>query len=292
MMRNQRLSLFVAAAIAALAAPAALAQDADAADAAAADAYDAAQAAADAAEVAAAEAAMFEVPFVGAVIDGLPTPPVLENYPDLYTISALDHYPAAARAELREGTAHVAVDIDAKGMVTACRLVESSGHDDLDAASCTKLRELGQFAAARDREDRPVEGRVTVEVNWHIPKQDNWAAVGADPGDGADVAVEAPDPETLARLQDGFEPPKENAPGQMLHGSGSLTAELMVDENGGVVSCTITTEGVMEKAFQDGKNSPCDRPPRLDPYRDDNGNPVKKRVRLKIAVEVDPAPGQ
>jgi periplasmic protein TonB len=50
------------------------------------------------------------------------------------------HYPAKALQEGREGTSRVALTIGASGRITECTVVVSSGHADLDAASCRAVR--------------------------------------------------------------------------------------------------------------------------------------------------------
>lgn len=61
-----------------------------------------------------------------------------------------DSYPAAARRAEAEGRVGVSVDVGATGRVVACRVVASSGNEDLDQATCRLATRNGRFEPARD----------------------------------------------------------------------------------------------------------------------------------------------
>lgn len=68
-----------------------------------------------------------------------------------------------------EGAAGFTLDIDANGRVTNCTITRSTGHSQLDNATCELLRERAGFTPARDRSGNPVAGTFRSTVNWQIP---------------------------------------------------------------------------------------------------------------------------
>ena len=83
-------------------------------------------------------------------------------------------YPAAAMREEREGTSGFRLTIDASGLPTACDIVSSSGHADLDSTTCQLLIERARFRPGLDPAGKRVGGTYTNRIRWQIP-------------DGADV---------------------------------------------------------------------------------------------------------
>jgi protein TonB len=82
----------------------------------------------------------------------------------------MEDYPADALRQHAQGLVRVALDIDENGRVTACRIVTSSGHPSLDAATCRILTTRARFTAARDEQGRPIKDVVTTQINWRIPE--------------------------------------------------------------------------------------------------------------------------
>ena len=75
-------------------------------------------------------------------------------------------YPAAAILEKREGVAAFRLTVDAAGYVSACEITGSSGHGDLDAATCEAVRREARFNPARTgTATRIYSNRVT----WKVP---------------------------------------------------------------------------------------------------------------------------
>ncbi len=68
-----------------------------------------------------------------------------------------------------EGAAGFALEIDAKGRVTNCTITRSTGHRQLDDATCELLRERAGFTPARDSSGEAVAGTFRSTVNWQIP---------------------------------------------------------------------------------------------------------------------------
>ncbi len=79
-------------------------------------------------------------------------------------------YPARALREEREGTTGFRVTVGPDGRVTDCQITSSSGHSDLDQATCDNVRRRARFAPATDGEGNPTSGTYQNRVRWVIPK--------------------------------------------------------------------------------------------------------------------------
>lgn len=79
-------------------------------------------------------------------------------------------YPARALREEREGTTGFRVTVGPDGRVTDCQITSSSGHSDLDQATCDNVRRRARFAPATDGEGNPTTGSYQNRVRWVIPK--------------------------------------------------------------------------------------------------------------------------
>lgn len=92
-----------------------------------------------------------------------PKPASPRNDPGSWATSA--DYPSRALREERAGTTSFRVTIDPEGKVASCTITGSSGHADLDEATC-------KFVTRRARFRKPSEGYGTVysnRVRWVIP---------------------------------------------------------------------------------------------------------------------------
>lgn len=68
------------------------------------------------------------------------------------------------------GTARFRLDISRSGTITGCRVTGSTGHDELDRATCSLLRNRARFEPARGREGEPVAGTYDGAVRWVLPE--------------------------------------------------------------------------------------------------------------------------
>ncbi len=92
-----------------------------------------------------------------------PKPAEPRNNPG--TWATPNDYPSRALREDREGTATFRVTIDENGRVASCQIVQSSGHADLDEATCSNVSRRARFR-------KPSEGygsSYTNRVRWVIP---------------------------------------------------------------------------------------------------------------------------
>ncbi|WP_432769755.1 energy transducer TonB [Sphingopyxis sp.] len=80
-----------------------------------------------------------------------------------------DDYPPEAMREEREGTTGFRITIDAKGLPADCEIVSSSGHADLDAATCRLVVERARFTPGRDAAGRATGGTYSNRIRWQIP---------------------------------------------------------------------------------------------------------------------------
>lgn len=78
-------------------------------------------------------------------------------------------YPSRALQQEREGTTGFRVTIGIDGRVIDCTVTQSSGHDDLDAATCSNVKRRARFEPAI-RNGEKVQGTYSNRVRWQIPK--------------------------------------------------------------------------------------------------------------------------
>ena len=79
-----------------------------------------------------------------------------------------DDYPSRALRDEREGTATIRVTVNTEGRVSGCSVTRSSGHGDLDDATCSLITRRGRFTPA-EQNGRPVEGSWSTTIRWQIP---------------------------------------------------------------------------------------------------------------------------
>lgn len=80
-----------------------------------------------------------------------------------------DYRSSWARRELT-GTASFRLDIAASGKVTGCRITGSTGHAQLDEATCRLLPRRAKFEPARGANGEPVAGQYSGTVLWKLPE--------------------------------------------------------------------------------------------------------------------------
>ena len=111
----------------------------------------------------------------------LPPPPAAPPPPRFTPTSAVpkgnpgswattNDYPSRALREEREGTTGFRVSVGPDGRVTDCQITSSSGHADLDQATCDNVRRRARFAPATDGNGQPTTGSYANRVRWVIPK--------------------------------------------------------------------------------------------------------------------------
>lgn len=87
-------------------------------------------------------------------------------------------YPTDALKENRSGRTGFRVDVNKLGRVTKCSITVSSGHDDLDQATCDYVTTRAIFEPATDKKRKVVNGIYQNSVTWRIPKAIDLPKVG------------------------------------------------------------------------------------------------------------------
>ncbi|MBT8427146.1 MAG: energy transducer TonB [Erythrobacter sp.] len=80
-----------------------------------------------------------------------------------------DYRSSWVRQELT-GVASFRLDIAASGKVTGCRISGSTGHSQLDEATCRLVQQRAKFEPARGSNGEPVSGQYTGSVLWQLPE--------------------------------------------------------------------------------------------------------------------------
>ncbi|MBN8809431.1 MAG: energy transducer TonB [Sphingomonas sp.] len=119
-----------------------------------------------------------------------------------------DDYPPEAIRANRQGRVVAALQIDATGQITSCKIQTSSGTESLDAKACAILMERGRFNPATDKRGRAIASVYYFPVRWAMPD---------DAGNAAPLPVDI--------AQANF----------------SLDYELTVGANGNVMACKVIT---------------------------------------------------
>lgn len=79
-------------------------------------------------------------------------------------------YPSRALREEREGTTGFRVSVTPDGRVGDCQVTSSSGHSDLDEATCANITRRARFTPAKDGSGNAVTGTYSSRIRWVIPK--------------------------------------------------------------------------------------------------------------------------
>jgi periplasmic protein TonB len=80
-------------------------------------------------------------------------------------------YPSRALSQEREGTTSFRVTVGPDGKVSDCQVTGSSGHGDLDAATCANVKRRARFDPALSNDGSPTSGSYSSRVTWRIPKE-------------------------------------------------------------------------------------------------------------------------
>jgi protein TonB len=105
------------------------------------------------------------VPALETELDG-PRDPVQVNANFAQRVT--EGYPSAAVRLQLQGMVGVTADVSVDGRITACRVVQSSGHAILDDATCANVTRYGRFRPASDASGNPVAGVFSTTVNYSL----------------------------------------------------------------------------------------------------------------------------
>jgi protein TonB len=94
---------------------------------------------------------------------------VSEERADPVSLYSAADYPPQALRNGWEGDVSAELTISPAGRATACRIVQSSGHDVLDKATCDILIKRARFKPATDSKGIPVEDHFLVpKFRWRL----------------------------------------------------------------------------------------------------------------------------
>lgn len=83
--------------------------------------------------------------------------------------ATMSDYPSYSLANEHEGTSKFMVKVKVDGTVATCKIISSSGHEELDAATCKIVTRRAKFNPATDAKGSPVEGYFQGAVDWELP---------------------------------------------------------------------------------------------------------------------------
>ncbi|WP_082467545.1 MULTISPECIES: energy transducer TonB [unclassified Sphingomonas] len=81
-----------------------------------------------------------------------------------------DDYPAEALRRGEEGVVKFAIDVDRRGRVAGCRILQSGGLT-LDEATCRGMVTRLRFKPARDADGKAAAGVWQREMRWRLPSR-------------------------------------------------------------------------------------------------------------------------
>ena len=93
-------------------------------------------------------------------------PAVLRTNPQLLITS--DDYPEASLRDDEAGSVAIVLDVTEAGRAEHCRIVQSSGHDRLDAQTCVLMLRRARYWPAL-LNGKPVRGTADRSIRWTIP---------------------------------------------------------------------------------------------------------------------------
>jgi protein TonB len=68
------------------------------------------------------------------------------------------------------GSASFSLQISAAGKVTGCSIISSTGHEQLDQATCALIQKRAKFDPARDDRGNPTTGTYRNSITWRLPE--------------------------------------------------------------------------------------------------------------------------
>ena len=179
--------------------------------------------------------------------------------PDMVTLDAAEHYPAAALAARQEGDVQMSLTVDPLGKVTGCTVVDGSMVKALDDTACALMKSNGKFDPALDSNGKPVKSVVPVTFNWVLPRPSGEKGAPAS-------AL----------------PPIREFP---MSQPGMVSASVRIGADGQVADCQYKSEGIGNRM-----PNPCDTVGgklRYIPFSDAAGRPVGKRITFRTEVTVE-----
>lgn len=117
-------------------------------------------------------------PLPGPTLTPAPLPSVTPSFPPVAArpsndpsrwVTSEDYRGNWIRQEL-VGKARFRLEIAADGRVAGCTITSSSGHPELDAATCALVTKRARFQPARGSEGEAVAGSYSNAIHWQLPE--------------------------------------------------------------------------------------------------------------------------
>lgn len=89
-----------------------------------------------------------------------------------------EDYPPEALQQQRGGRVRVALGVGLTGRVEHCVIVDSSGHSDLDQATCRAFTRRARFQPERDGNGQPVRSQYRTTWLWSVGCNDRSICIG------------------------------------------------------------------------------------------------------------------
>lgn len=203
---------------------------------------------------------------------GVEGPPIPKGKPGFW--ASTNDYPTLALREEREGISAFRVTVGKDGRVTGCEITVSSGHSDLDEATCTNVTKRAEFYPAQDKKGKITTGTYANRIRWQIPEM---TSVVSGPL-RAESYPQAPQPVSRAA----FQISKEDYPASALVSGeqGTSMFTLDIDDAGNVQGCSITTSS--SSVVLDQQACVISTRWKFQPARDINGKPTFGRTKHNL----------
>lgn len=184
--------------------------------------------------------------------------------PAFRAMKIADHYPASALEAGEQGIVGLEIRVDAAGKPTTCTVTKSSGFKALDDATCPLVTSKGDFTPALDQEGKPTMGRYAGSFLWNLPSGASAGILGA---------VGRPKVPTVP--------------------AGRTEFAFSVNSDGVASDCTFTkSDSLANSSAERDDWTGCKAMGKLNfqPYLDDSGKPVAKRVTVIVDTRVEDLP--
>ena len=176
--------------------------------------------------------------------NALPRPPIPTGNPGNWITES--DYPAVALRQKLQGVTTFRLTVGTNGRVAACSILQTSGTNLLDEATCRAVSQRAMFKPALDLNGNAVDGTYTNRIRWIIPAEDS--------------------PDALVQLAE-------------------LTrvVTFIVETDGAVTHCSMLINGVDYTASRNGL---CANRKEYAPFHDASGKAVRRKVTMTSTVKI------
>ena len=203
---------------------------------------------------------------------GVESPPIPKGRPGFWVNTG--DYPTLALKEEREGISAFRVTVGKDGRVTGCEITESSGHSDLDEATCANVTKRAEFFPAQDKKGKVKIGTYANRVRWQIPGLSSYAS-------GPSLMESYPyAPQPLSRAELRIAAEDYPASALVAGEQGTSVFTLDIDDTGKVEGCSITTSS--GSLALDQRSCVVSARWKFKPARDINGKPTPGKTKHSL----------